>query len=210
MIEYFFSQYETYTTFNIVLEIIAVIFGLLSVWFAKKDNILVFPTGLVSTFIYAYLLWQWELLGDSMINVYYFVMSIYGWYHWTRKKGDTIEFPIATMTNKEKITAVIIFVSTIVFVIIVYLYFSKFTNWYSYVDTFLTAVFFVGMWLMAKRKIENWIFWIIGDIISIPLYFAKGYTFTSFQFLIFTIIAVYGYLEWKEILNKSKILEVQK
>ncbi len=210
MIDYYFSQYDTYTTFNIVLEITAVIFGLCSVWFAKKDNILVFPTGLVSTFIYAYLLWQWELLGDSMINVYYFIMSIYGWYHWTRKKGDVIEFPIATMTNKEKITAIIIFVSTIVFVIIVYLYFNKFTNWYSYVDTFLTAVFFVGMWLMAKRKIENWIFWIIGDIISIPLYFAKGYTFTSFQFLIFTIIAVYGYLEWKEILNKSKILEVQK
>jgi nicotinamide mononucleotide transporter len=210
MIDYFFSQYDTYTTFNIVLEITAVIFGLFSVWFAKKDNILVFPTGLVSTFIYAYLLWQWELLGDSMINVYYFIMSIYGWYHWTRKKGDAIEFPIATMTNKEKITAIIIFVSTIVFVIIVYLYFNKFTNWYSYVDTFLTAVFFVGMWLMAKRKIENWIFWIIGDIISIPLYFAKGYTFTSFQFLIFTIIAVYGYLEWKEILNNSKILEVEK
>ena len=210
MIDYFFSQYDTYTTFNIVLEITAVIFGLFSVWFAKKDNILVFPTGLVSTFIYAYLLWQWELLGDSMINGYYFIMSIYGWYHWTRKKGDAIEFPIATMTNKEKITAIIIFVSTIVFVIIVYLYFNKFTNWYSYVDTFLTAVFFVGMWLMAKRKIENWIFWIIGDIISIPLYFAKGYTFTSFQFLIFTIIAVYGYLEWKEILNKSKIMEVEK
>jgi len=209
MMEYFFSQYETYTKFNIVLEITAVIFGLFSVWFAKKDNILVFPTGLVSTFIYAYLLWQWELLGDSMINVYYFVMSIYGWYHWTRKKGDAIEFPIATMTNNEKITAIIIFISTIIFVIIVYLYFNKFTNWYSYVDTFLTAVFFVGMWLMAKRKIENWIFWIIGDIISIPLYFAKGYTFTSFQFLIFTIIAVYGYLEWKEILHKSKILEVQ-
>ena len=210
MIEYFFSQYETYTTFNIFLEITAVIFGLFSVWYAKKDNILVFPTGLVSTFIYAYLLWQWELLGDSMINGYYFIMSIYGWYHWTRKKGDVIEFPIATMTNKEKITAIFIFVLTIVFVIIVYLYFNKFTSWYSYVDTFLTALFFVGMWLMAKRKIENWIFWIIGDVISIPLYFAKGYTFTSFQYLIFTIIAVYGYLEWKEILNNSKILEVQK
>lgn len=210
MIEYFFSQYDTYTTFNIILEITAVIFGLFSVWFAKKDNILVFPTGLVSTFIYAYLLWQWELLGDAMINVYYFIMSIYGWYHWTRKKGDAIEFPISTTTNKEKITAISIFVATIFFVITVYLYFNKFATWYSYVDTFLTAVFFVGMWLMAKRKIENWIFWIIGDIVSIPLYFLKGYTFTSFQFLIFTIIAIYGYLEWKEILNKSKTLEVQK
>ena len=210
MIEYFFAQYATYSTFDIMLEITGVVFGLLSVWYAKKDNVLVFPTGLVSTFIYAYLLWKWELLGDSMINVYYFIMSIYGWYHWTRKKGDTVEFPIAVMTNKEKVTSIIIFVATLVFVIIVYLYFNKFTSWYSYIDTFLTAIFFVGMWLMAKRKIENWIFWIIGDVISIPLYFAKGFTFTSFQFLIFTIIAVYGYLEWKKTLDNSQILEVQK
>lgn len=210
MIEYFFSQYATYSTLDITLEIAGVIFGLLSVWYAKKDNILVFPTGLVSTFIYAYLLWKWELLGDSMINVYYFIMSIYGWYHWTRKKGDIVEFPIAVITNKEKVTSIIIFMATLVFVIIVYLYFNKFTSWYSYIDTFLTAIFFVGMWLMAKRKIENWFFWIIGDVISIPLYFAKGYTFTSFQFLIFTIIAVYGYLEWKKTLDNSQIREVQK
>ena len=203
MIEYFFAQYATYSNLDIVLEITGVIFGLLSVWYAKKDNILVFPTGLVSTFIYAYLLWKWELLGDSMINVYYFVMSIYGWYHWTRKKGDVIEFPISVMTIKEKYISVVIFVSTLIFVVLVYFYFNKFTNWYNYVDTLLTAIFFVGMWLMAKRKIENWIFWIIGDIISIPLYFAKGYTFTSFQYLIFTIVAVYGYIEWKKILNNN-------
>jgi nicotinamide mononucleotide transporter len=210
MIEYFFSQYAKYTTFDIVLEITGVVFGFLSVWYAKKDDILVFPTGLVSTLIYAYLLWKWELLGDSMINVYYFIMSIYGWYHWTRKKGDVVEFPIAEMTNKEKVSAIIIFITTIIFVVIVYLYFNKFTSWYSYVDTLLTALFFVGMWLMAKRKIENWLFWVIGDIISVPLYFAKGYTFTSFQYLIFTIIAVYGYLEWKKILDNSSNLEVQK
>ena len=210
MIEYLFSQYSTYSTFNIFLEITAIFFGLFSVWYAKKDNILVFPTGLVSTFIYAYLLWQWNLLGDSMINVYYFVMSIFGWYHWTRKKGDIDEFPVSIMTKKEKVIAIIIFIATLFFVTLVYLYFNKFTSWYSYLDTILTAIFFVGMWLMAKRKIENWIFWIIGDLLSIPLYFAKGYTFTSLQYLVFTIIAIYGYLEWKKILNNSKILGVQK
>ncbi|HQZ25763.1 MAG TPA: nicotinamide riboside transporter PnuC [Flavobacterium sp.] len=210
MFEYFFSQYRNYHQVDIILEITGAIFGLLSVWFAKKDNILVFPTGLVSTFIYAYLLWQWELLGDSMINVYYFVMSIYGWYHWTRKKGNQVEFPIAVMNNKEKGIAVVLFTATIIFVVLVYFYFNKFTNLYSYIDTFLTAIFFVGMWLMAKRKIENWIFWIIGDIISIPLYFAKGFTFTSLQYLIFTIVAIYGYSEWKKILNNSTIQETQK
>jgi nicotinamide mononucleotide transporter len=205
MLEYLFAQYRNYATIDIILEITGAIFGLLSVWFAKKDNILVFPTGLVSTLIYAYLLWQWDLLGDSMINVYYFVMSIYGWYHWTRKKGSQVEFPIAVMNNKEKGIAIALFTVTIIFVVLVYFYFDKVTTWYSYVDTLLTGLFFVGMWLMAKRKIENWIFWIIGDVISIPLYFIKGYTFTSLQFLIFTIVAIYGYLEWKKILNNSNI-----
>jgi nicotinamide mononucleotide transporter len=207
MFDYFFAQYKGYPIHEVYLELIAIFFGLSSVWFAKKDSILVFPTGLVSTFIYAYLLWQWSLLGDSMINVYYFIMSIYGWYHWTRKKGDVDEYPISVMTNKEKVMAIVIFLLTIVFVIIVYLYFNKFTSWYSYLDTLLTAVFFVGMWLMAQRKIENWLFWIVGDILSMPLYFAKGYTFTSFQYLVFTIIAVFGYLEWKKILNSSQKLE---
>ena len=203
MIDYLFSQYNQYPPHLKILELIAIFFGLWSVWCAKKNHIWVFPTGLISTFIYAYLLWKWDLLGDSMINGYYFVMSIYGWYHWTRKKGSTQEFPISVMTNKDKIIAVIIFVLTLIFVIIVYLYFGKFTNWYSYIDTFLTAIFFVGMWLMAKRKIENWIFWIVGDLISIPLYFAKGLIFTSLQFLVFTIVAVYGYLEWKKIVQQK-------
>jgi nicotinamide mononucleotide transporter len=210
MIEYFFSQYRDYPTFDIVLEIVAVIFGLFSVWYAKKDNILVFPTGLVSTFIYVYLLWKWTLWGDMMINGYYFIMSIYGWYHWTRKKGDIVEFPISEISNHEKKIAIIIFIFTVAFVVSVYHYFDKFTTWYAYVDTFITGIFFIGMWLMAKRKIENWIFWIIGDVISIPLYFAKGFTFTSFQYIIFTIVAVYGYLEWKKTLDNSSKLEPQK
>lgn len=205
MIEYFFSQYAGYSNWNIFLELTGVVFGLLSVWFAKKDNILVFPTGLISTFIYAYLLWQWELLGDSMINGYYFIMSLYGWYHWTRKKDGEPEFPISRLTKKENKLALFIFIATLVFVIMVYLYFDKFTNWFSYLDTFLTGLFFVGMWLMAKRKIENWIFWIVGDLISIPLYFAKGYTFTSMQYIIFTIVAFYGYLEWFRKLESEKV-----
>ena len=207
MIEYLFHQYKEYPTFEIYLEITAVIFGLLSVWYAKKDNILVFPTGIISTSIYVYLLWKWTLLGDMMINGYYFIMSIYGWYLWTRKKEGEDEYPIATLSNKEKSIAFIIFIATIAFVVGVYLFFDKFTTWSAYVDTLVTGIFFVGMWLMAKRKIENWILWIIGDIISIPLYFFKGYTFTSIQYIVFTVIAYYGYLEWKKTLNNSRLLE---
>ncbi|GGD18758.1 nicotinamide riboside transporter PnuC [Flavobacterium orientale] len=204
MIEFLFSQYNDYSTTAIILEIVGVLFGLASVWFAKKDNILVFPTGIVSTTIFIYLLWQWELLGDLIINCYYSIMSVYGWYHWSRKKGDEIQFPIASISRIEKIWSCVIFVLTIIAVVVIYDFFDKFTTWYSYVDTLTTGLFFVGMWLMAKRKIEHWIFWIIGDVISVPLYFSKGYTFTSIQYLIFTIIAIFGYIEWKKHLNKNQ------
>lgn len=203
MIDFLFSQYKTYSGFHIFLEIVAVLFGLASVWYAKKDNILVFPTGIISTTIFIYLLWKWSLLGDMSINVYYSIMSIYGWYHWTRKKNNQTVFPIAKISENEKKWAIIIFIVTSIGVILIYQFFDKFTQWTAYVDTLTTGLFFVGMWLMAKRKIEHWIFWIIGDIISIPLYFCKGYTFTSLQYLIFTIIAFYGYIEWKKILNSN-------
>ncbi len=203
MLEYLFAQYKNYPTYEIVLEITAVIFGLLSVWYAKKDTILVFPTGLINTSIYVFLLWKWSLLGDMMINGYYFIMSIYGWYYWTRKKDNEVAYPISKISKKEKKRSILIFIITVIFVIVIYLIFNKFTNWMSYVDTFITGIFFVGMWLMAKRKIENWIFWILGDLLSIPLYFAKGYTFTSIQYVLFTIIAIFGYLEWKKILNNN-------
>ena len=198
-----FGQYKTYETIDVVLEIIAVIFGFLSVWYSKQNKIWVFPTGMISTSIFVYLLLKWELLGDMMINVYYFIMSIYGWYFWTRKVDDSHVTQISTTTKKEKKTSILIFLATILFVYLVYSYFDKWTSWVAYVDTFTTAIFFVGMWLMAKRKVENWLFWIVGDIISAPLYFYKGFTFTSIQYLIFTFIAIFGYLAWKKSLNKN-------
>lgn len=204
MFEFLFDQYKGYPTYEIVLELTAVFFGLLSVWFAKKDNIWVFPTGIINTAIYVYLLWKWSLLGDMMINFYFLVMSIYGWYHWTRRKDGVIEFPVARMDGYEKKMSAVIFVLTLLFVVAVYTFFDKFTHWTSYVDTIVTGFLFVGMWLMARRKIENWIFLIIGDIISIPMYFAKGYTFTSVLFLFLTIVAIFGYLEWKRILLEKK------
>ncbi len=203
MIELLFAQYKGFPTHEIILEITAIIFGLISVLLAKKNNILVYPTGIISTLIFVYLLYKWELIGDMLINGYYTTMSVYGWYLWTLKKDDKAEYPISVMNKKEIGLSIIIFVITVLFVILVYHFFDKFTSWTAYVDTFTTGIFFVGMWLMAKRKIENWIFWIIGDIISIPLYFYKGYTFTSLQYLIFTIIAIYAYLEWKKLLQKK-------
>ena len=203
--EFLFDQYKTYSTLDITLEIVAVIFGFLSVWFSKQNKIWVFPTGMISTLIFVYLLFKWELLGDMLINGYYFIMSVYGWYIWTRKVDATQVTQISTTTAKEKKLAIVLFLATLIFVYLVYNYNEKWTSWVAYVDTFTTAVFFVGMWLMAKRKIENWIFWIVGDLISVPLYLYKGFTFTSFQYFGFTFIAIFGYLAWKKNLHKTQL-----
>ena len=203
MIEFLFAQYKDYPNYLIALELVAVVFGVISVLFARKNNILVYPTGLISTILYVYILFEFQLYGDLIINGYYSIMSVLGWYLWSKTKDGHDEFPISNINRKEILVSTLIFTITLTFVALVYHFFDKFTDWTAYVDALTTGLFFVGMWLMAKRKIENWILWIIADAISIPLYFYKGLTFSSFQFILFTIIAILGYKEWKRFLQKT-------
>ncbi len=203
ILNFLFQQYGSYSQVDIGLEIFAVFFGFLSVWFSKNNNVLVFPTGLINTSIFVYLLFKWELLGDMIINAYYFVVSIYGWYYWTRKNSSNDYTPISKVNyNDQKIILVISILSAI-FVSLMYTVFDKWSGLVSYIDILTTSIFFAGMWLMARRKIESWIFWIVGDIISTPLYLYKGLTFTSFQYFIFTFIAIAGYYKWKSIYNRK-------
>ncbi|NGZ90575.1 nicotinamide riboside transporter PnuC [Psychroflexus maritimus] len=204
LLEILFQPYQKTPLKFIVLEGIAVVFGLLSVVFSKRDNILVFPSGMISTLIFVYLLWEYQLIGDLMINSYYFIMSIYGWIVWTRKVDNTNFIPITKINASEWKKAIAFFMSASVFTILIYFVFGKWENWISAVDVLTTAIFFVGMWLMAKKKIENWIFWIIGDLISVPLYVYKGLYLSSIQYLIFTLIALLAYQAWKKKLNKPQ------
>ena len=197
-----FYQYSQYSNTDISLEIIAVFFGFLSVWFSKNNNILVFPTGMINTSIFVYLLLKWSLLGDMIINAYYFIMSIYGWYFWLKGTNNTVS-PISKVSNTDIRIVVLLFISSSVFVSLVYTFFDKWENIVSYIDILTTAIFFAAMWLMAKRKVESWIFWIVGNIISVPLYLHKGLAFTSIQYFIFTVIAIAGYIKWKELYNKQ-------
>ena len=207
--EFLFGQYSGYATMDIVLEAIGVLFGLLSVWYAKKNTVWVYPTGMISTAIFVYLLLKWALLGDMIINAYCCVMSVYGWYYWTKKEEEVIVHPITSITKKEFKIALLLFVASLFFVFWVYQAFDKWVDWTAYLDTLTTAIFFVGMGLMARRKIEHWLFWIVGDVISIPLYFYKGLALTSLQYIIFTLIAIFGYHSWKKILDKSTPISLE-
>ena len=202
--DFLFSQYSSYSPSFIYLELFAVIMNITSVVYAKRNNILVYPTGLIGTGIFVYILLNFSLLGDTIINAYFFSMSIYGWYFWSRKKDEVFINQVSTINRNEIKYLFILAISSLIFIYFVYDYFDKWNNWTAYVDNITTAIFFVAMWLMARRKIESWIFWIIGDLITVPLYFYKGLTISSIQYIIFLILAVLGYVSWKKILDKNQ------
>jgi nicotinamide mononucleotide transporter len=203
MFDFLFSQYKNASTIQIVLELIAFIFGIVSVWLAKNEHIGVYPSGLIATIITTYLLYLAGYLGDMLLNGYFSIMSIYGWYNWTRKENDSAYLPVSRTTNGEKITGIVLFILTIFVVFGVYNYFDYKIKTDNYFDILASGIFFTGMWFMAKKKIENWTLWIIGDLIVVPLYVFRGLGMLALQYLVFTIIAVFGYIEWKKTLNKS-------
>ncbi len=200
---FFLEAYSTSPTFIIILEFLAFIFGIISVVYAKKENILVYPTGIICTVITIYLLYRDQYFGDMMMNVYYSIMSVYGWWNWSRIKDNRYLVLITITNKKEYLIASFFFLLTIGITFFVYKMNLDYLEIPNYIDIFTSGIFFTAMWLMANKKIESWIFWIIGDIITIPLYSYRGLGILSLQYLIFLILAIQGYLEWKKTLNKQ-------
>jgi len=203
MVEFFLDPYKDASVTRIVLEFLVFVCGIASVIYARKENILVYPTGLVATVISTYLLWIAGYLGDMMINLYFSVMSIYGWWNWSRKRKNQNNLPITRTNFKEKIIGIALFFATIIVVFAIYRFFDYEIKKENYVDIVASGIFFTGMWYMAHKKIENWTLWIIGDIIVTPIYAYRGLGMLSLQYLIFTVLAILAYLKWRRILQQK-------
>jgi len=201
--ENLFLPYKNYSTTAIILEITAVVFAVVSVLYSRKNNIKVYPTGLVAILISAYLLYKWELFGDFIVTIYYLVMSVYGWYLWRKPSIKRKELKISKIDLLDTKITLFIVICSFVFVAFVYVLFDKFGVWWSYVDILTTGLFFAGMYLLARRKVEHWIFLLVADVISVPLYYYKGYTITAMLYFMYIFVAFFGYLEWKKIWNKQ-------
>lgn len=184
------------------LEAIAVIAGIVSVWYSRKENILVFPTGLINTIIYIYLSLKGHLLGEASVNVYYTGMSLYGWYLWTRKNktNQEIILHITKSNGKEWAQQLLFFagVYVVIYFSLVYIKQAFAPEAIPWADALASASAYTGMWLMAKKKVESWFWWIVTNIASIPLYFIKGYAFTSVQFIVLLVLAIAGWISWSE------------
>lgn len=203
MLEFFFDSYKETSLLHILLEFIIFVFGILSVWYAGRENILVYPTGLIATVLTVYLLYVVGYYGDMVLNGYYSIMSIYGWYKWSRKDSNQETLKISRTTTREKWYGIGLFLVTLGVIYGVYKLFGNEIRPENYVDILTSGIFFIGMYYMALKKIENWTLWIMADIISIPLYAYRGLGMLSLQFLVFTILAIQAYISWYKILKEE-------
>jgi len=183
-----------------LFEYIAVFSGIVSVWFSRKENILVYPTGLINTIFYVYLSIKGSLLGEATVNFYYTIMSFYGWFIWAKRNEQHEHIVHITFSDKKWWSYQLVFFTSFYIAIFFSLTYLKQTfapGAIPWADAFASATAFTGMWLMTKKKVESWHWWIATNIASIPLYFVKHYVFTSVYYLILLVMAVFGLIEWR-------------
>src|SRR5215212_2941688 len=180
-------------------EWISTITQVASVWYARKNNVLVYPTGIIGVLLAAYVYFfiaSPPLYADAILNIYYFVMSVYGWYHWVQKSNDSYVYPISWCTANELKVGIGFF---LFFWAAIYFLLLKVTNSNTPIlDSLVSSSAITAMWWMASRKIENWIAWIFSNIVAIPLNFYKGFMLFTFMYVLFLVMAWMGYIEWKK------------
>ncbi|MEO8861635.1 MAG: nicotinamide riboside transporter PnuC [Ginsengibacter sp.] len=208
-----FQQFIADIKNTTLLEYLAVFFGIASVWYSMRENILVYPVGLVSTIIYVYISIKGSLLGEASVNFYYTVMSIYGWILWAKKNQQREHVVVITWSNKKEWVQELIFFASfyiVIFGALTYLKKDFAPGAIPWADAFASATAFTGMWLMARKKVESWYWWVITNLTSIPLYFVKHYVFTSIYYIVLLVMAFWGLKEWiarakKHIVEKEEI-----
>ena len=201
--DFFLSSYTDYSRIDIILEFLAFWFGIISVVFAKKQNILVYPTGIICTIITMYLMYKVSLLGHILVNLLYTIISFFGWWNWSRRENNDLVVKVSKFTYIDLTKSLLIF-----FFIVFVAYFAhdffatNFEGQIKELDILTSGIFVTAMWLMANKKLENWILWIIGNVITIPLYLSSDKIILSIQYVIFTILAIQAYIQWKKSLSK--------
>lgn len=197
----FWEQFVTNLHQTSLLEYIAVVAGVASVWFSRKENIWVYPVGLISTVIYVYLSFEYHLIGEASVNIYYSILSIYGWILWAKKDQQKRQVLHISFSDKREWQQQLGFAGSLYIVIFLALTYLKkyfYPGAIPWADAFASATAYTGMWLMAKKKVESWYWWIATNIASVPLYFVKGLALTSVFYFILLVMSFWGIAEWRK------------
>ncbi|WP_371820448.1 nicotinamide riboside transporter PnuC [Flavobacterium sp. HJ-32-4] len=201
MVSFLLNPYRDRPVYAIVLEALTFVLGIASVWLARKTHILTYPVGLIATAITAWLLYEAGYLGDMSVNIYFTLMSFYGWYRWSKNRNADSDIAISRTTKREKIAGFGLFCLTIVVIFGIYAAFDMEIETANYIDILTSGLFFTAMWFMALKKIENWTLWIVGDCIAVPLYWHRGLGILALEYVVFTALAIMAYQEWRTLLK---------
>jgi len=192
------------------IEIVGTILSILYVFLSIKQNIWLWPTGIISSLFYCYIFFDSKIYADMSLQVYYVVVSIYGWYFWIKKTNVNNE----TKLNPQKISynmAIILLLTTgILFLIISQILINFTDSVIPYLDAFTTSASFIATWMLVKKYIEHWFIWIVVDTLSSGIYFYKELYFTVFLYIVYSLMAIVGYIEWKKSLKNELLPQKSK
>ena len=194
---------------SLITEVLGVLFALIYLWFSIRQNIWLWPFGLLTSFFYILVFYNSRLYADMGLQVYYLVISVYGWYHWLYGgKSDRKDALPVTRTTKQQ--GIRLFLITFVIYWILAALLTYLPGWLGIPgsqmicwDAFTTAGSIVATWMLARKILEHWLIWIVVDLVSMGMYIYKGLYLTSFLFIVYTVMAVVGFLEWKKDLHKE-------
>ncbi len=186
-----------------ILELTAVVFGIISVWYARKEDIKVFPAGIISVAIFIYIFFRGGMFANAGINIIYLITNTYGWYNWSRKNNEEHVVKIARNTSKQNMLVMLFALVFYAGVLILLRWYNRADEAYihsskPWMDALNSTLFLCATLLMTVKKLENWHFWIAGNVVSIPIFIVQGYYFTSFQYAVFLALAISGLSEWKK------------
>lgn len=181
------------------LEAVAFVFTLATVILNVRANVLAWPLGIVGTALYAVLFWGTKLYGDFSLQFVFIGSSIYGWTQWARGGEGATSLPVTGLSRQALAVHALVALSLWP---LLGAFFDRFTDTdVPYYDAFPTALSLVGQWLLAKKVLENWLFWIVADVVYIALYASKALYLTSLLYAIFLVLCVLGLREWRKNLS---------
>ena len=184
-------------------ELAAVIFAIAYLLLAVREKVLCWLFAFISTAIYTVLFWDVSLLMDSALNVYYMAMAVYGWYQWTHGGSNDSAHALAVRSMTGRQHALVITAIAILSLASGYLLAEHSTAAWPYVDSFTTWASVITTYLVTRKYLQNWLYWIVIDMVSVPLYIDRGLNLTALLFVIYTIVAIIGYFSWRNHLDDN-------
>lgn len=185
------------------IEVFGALTGIVYVILEIRQSIWLWPLGLITSLVYVWVFFSSKFYADMGLQVYYVLISIYGWYWWLKgaEKYNTDTLPVRRVNRKLSVVLLLVF---FLLFLVIYLILHNYTDspvpgW----DAFTTALSVVATWMLARKIIEHWILWVIADLVSLGLYLYKGLYPTVILFVIYTVMAVIGYREWDKAMKKE-------